>query len=307
MSKRMQATARFVAVGILAVLLTGCIKLNIDFTVSSDNTVNGTMVFAFSKQLLQLTGQSAQALLASSAPIPSSVPGLSAKPYDDGTFAGEEYTLDAVPLTQFSSDPSSPFRIVRSGDTFTLSGVLDLSSGAGVSGASGAIPGLDQALAGADIRISITFPGEVTDTNGVVDGTTVTWRPKIGERLEIHATASAIGSGSSSSSIVLIGLIALGVIAVIVVVMLVMKGRRSPAPGADTAESMTPMPPSEAPAMQAPPSIPPPSMPAPPPPAAPMPEAAPPETPAPTEMPPPEPPAPPETPPSPSAPPSEGS
>jgi hypothetical protein len=296
MSKRMQATARFAAVGILAILLTGCIKLNIDFTVSSDNTVNGTMVFAFSKQLLQLTGQSAQALLASSAPIPSSVPGLSAKPYDDGEFAGQEYTLDAVPLTQFSDDPSSPFRIVRSGDTFTLSGVLDLSSGAGVSGASGAIPGLDQALAGADIRISITFPGEVTDTNGEVDGNTVTWMPKIGQRLEIHATAGAIGSGSSStSSIVLIGLIALGVILVIVVVAFVMKGRRKPGPGGDTAEGMTPMTPSEAPAMQAPPSIPPPSMPPPPAPAAPTTEAAPqqmppppaPEMPAPPEMPPP--------------------
>jgi hypothetical protein len=288
MSKRMQATARFVAVGILAVLLTGCIKLNVDFSVSSDNTVNGTMVFAFSKQLLQLTGQSAQALLASSAPIPSSVPGLSAKPYDDGEFSGEEYTLDAVPLTQFSDDPSSPFRIVRTGDTFTVSGVLDLSSGAGVSGASGAIPGLDQALAGADIRISITFPGEVTDSNGVVDGTTVTWMPKIGQRLEIHATAGAIGSGSSStSSILLIGLIALAVIAVIVVVALVMKGRRTAGSGGDIAEGMTPMTPmtpSEAPAMQAPPSIPPPSMP--PSPAAPATEP-PPETPAPPEMPPP--------------------
>jgi len=288
MSKRMQATARFVAVGILAVLLTGCIKLNIDFTVSSDNTVNGTMVFAFSKQLLQLTGQSAESLLASSAPVPSSVPGLSAKPYDDGEFAGQEYTLDAVPLSQFSSDPSSPFRIVRTGDTFTLSGVIDLSSGAGVSGASGAIPGLDQALAGADIRISITFPGAVTDTNGVVDGTTVTWTPKIGQRLEIHATASAIGSGSSStSSILLIGLVALGVIAVIVVVMLVMKGRRKPGPSGDTAEGMTPMTPSEAPAMQAPPSIPPPSMPPPSPPADPAAEAAPPAMPTPPEMPPP--------------------
>src|SRR5438093_561189 len=117
MSKRMQATARFVAVGILAALLTGCITLNIDFSVSSD------------------------------------------------------------------------------------------------------------------IRISLTVPGAVTDSNGEVDGNTVTWRPKIGQRLEIHATASAIGSGSSTSSILLIGLIALGVIAVIVVVALVMKGRRAPGPG----------------------------------------------------------------------------
>jgi hypothetical protein len=265
MSKRMQATARFVAVGIVAVLLTGCIKLNVDFTVSSDNTVSGTMVFAFSKQLLQLTGQSAQDLIGSSAPIPSSVPGMSAKPYDDGEFAGEEYTFDAVPLTQFNSDDPTSISIVRSGDTFTVSGVLDLSSATGASGATGTIPGLDQALAGADIRISIAFPGAVTDSNGVVDGSTVTWNPKIGQRVELRATAGAIGSGSSStSSIVLIGLIALGVIVLIVVVTLVMRGRRSGGSGGDTAEGMTPMTPSEAPAMQAPPSIPPPSMPPPP-------------------------------------------
>jgi hypothetical protein len=263
MSKRMQATARFVAVGIVAVLLTGCIKLNVDFTVSSDNTVSGTMVFAFSKQLLQLTGRSAQGLIGSSAPIPSSVPGMSAKPYDDGEFAGEEYTFDAVPLTQFNSDDPTSISIVRSGDTFTVSGVLDLSSATGASGATGTIPGLDQALAGADIRISVTFPGAVTDSNGVVDGSTVTWNPKIGQRVELRATAGAIGSGSSStSSIVLIGLIALGVI---VVVALVMRGRRNAGSGGDTAEDMTPMPPSEAPAMQAPPSIPPPEMPPPPP------------------------------------------
>jgi hypothetical protein len=265
MSKRMQATARFVAVGIVAVLLTGCIKLNVDFTVSSDNTVSGTMVFAFSKQLLQLTGQSAQDLIGSSAPIPSSVPGMSAKPYDDGEFAGEEYTFDAVPLTQFNSDDPTSISIVRSGDTFTVSGVLDLSSATGASGATGTIPGLDQALAGADIRISVSFPGAVTDSNGVVDGSTVTWNPKIGQRVELRATAGAIGSGSSStSSIVLIGLIALGVIVLIVVVTLVMRGRRSGGSGGDTAEGMTPMTPSEAPAMQAPPSIPPPSMPPPP-------------------------------------------
>ena len=94
MSKRGHATARSVAVGILAVLLTGCIKLNVDFNVSSDNEVSGTMVFAFSKQLLQLTGQSAYQLIGSSAPIPSNAQGVSAKPYDDGEFAGEEFTFE---------------------------------------------------------------------------------------------------------------------------------------------------------------------------------------------------------------------
>ncbi len=274
--------ARLAAVGLLTVLLTGCIKLNVDFDVSSDNTVSGTMVFAFSKQLLQLTGQSAQELIGSSAPIPSSVPGVSAKPYDDGEFVGEEFTFDGVPLTQFNADDPESLSIVRHGDTFTVSGVLDLSSGTGGSGGTGAsgatssIPGINQALGGADIRISITFPGSVTDTNGTVDGTTVTWKPQVGQRLELRATAGATGSGSSStSSIVLIGGIAL---VVIVAIGLFMKGRRKGTVD-DAAAGMTPMVPSEAPAMQAPPTMP---QPPPVPPAAPTTEAVPPgETPPP--------------------------
>lgn len=237
MSKRMRTTARLVAVGALAVLLTGCIKLNVDFNVSSDNKVSGTMIFAFSKQLLQLTGQSAEDLIGSSVPIPSDLQGVSSKPYDDGEFVGQEFSFDSVPLTQFDSsgDPEA-LSIVREGDTFKVSGVLDLSSATGASGATGSIPGVDQALAGAGIRISITFPGEVTDTNGTVDGRTVTWSPKIGDRLELRATASAIGSGSSSTStILLIGGIALGVIMVIVVIAKVMKRRTGGGPGADVA------------------------------------------------------------------------
>jgi hypothetical protein len=274
MSHRM---ARLAAVGLLAVLLTGCIKLNVDFDVSSDNTVSGTMVFAFSKQLLQLTGQSAQELIGSSAPIPSSVPGVSAKPYDDGEFVGEEFTFDGVPLTQFNADDPESLSIVRHGDTFTVAGVLDLSGGTGGSGGTGAsgatssIPGINQALGGADIRISITFPGSITDTNGTVNGTTVTWKPQVGQRLELRATAGATGSGSSStSSIVLIGGIAL---VVIVAIGLFMKGRRKGTVD-DAAAGMTPMVPSEAPAMQAPPTMP---QPPPVPPAAPTNEAVPPE------------------------------
>ena len=273
MSHRM---ARLAAVGLLAVLLTGCIKLNVDFDVSSDNTVSGTMVFAFSKQLLQLTGQSAQELIGSSAPIPSSVPGVSAKPYDDGEFVGEEFTFDGVPLTQFNADDPESLSIVRHGDTFTVSGVLDLSGGAGASGATSSIPGINQALGGADIRISITFPGSVTETNGTVDGTTVTWKPQVGQRLELRATAGATGSGSSStSSIVLMVGIGLVVIVAIIVIALVMKGRRKGAvDGAGAGAGMPPMVSSEAPAMQAPPTMP---QPPPTPPAAPTTEAAPPE------------------------------
>ena len=43
-----------------------------------------------------------------------------------------------------------------------------------------------------ELYVPITFPGEVLETNGRVQGTTVTWRPVFGERTEITAVASAV-------------------------------------------------------------------------------------------------------------------
>ena len=251
MSKRMRTAGRLVAVGALAVLLTGCIKLNIDLSVSSDNKVSGNMVFAFSKQLLQLTGQSAQDVIGSAAPIPSDLPGLSSKPYDDGDFAGEEFTFSDVPLSQFANSGSDSLNIVRDGDVFKVSGVLDLSTDQTTGSAN--IPGLQDALSSADIRISITFPGAVSGSNGEIDGNTVTWRPKIGDRLELQATGSAIESGSSSTTtILLIAGIALVAVIVIVAVAMTMRRRR----GAEAVPAMAGGP-LDAPAVgQAPPAPP---------------------------------------------------
>ena len=232
---------RVVGAVLLALLLTGCIKLNVDLNVSSSNTVDGTMIFAFSKQLLAITGQSADQLLQSSAPLPTDVPGLSTKPYEDDKFAGEEFTFEGVPLEKFNGTGEEDLRIERQGDVFEVSGVLDLSSAggaSGITGPSGLGDAVNQAFSTADIRISITFPGAVTRSNGEVDGNTVTWRPKLGQRLELQATAKATGGGSSSSTILLI-VIAVAAVAVIVVVAFLLARRsKGGGPGTAGAEGM---------------------------------------------------------------------
>lgn len=274
-----RTAARLVGAGLLALLLTGCIKLHVDLDIGSNNTVSGTMIFAFSKQLLAITGQSADQLLASSAPLPTDVPGLSSKPYQDSDFAGEEFTFHSVPLSQFNgSDPES-LQIQRQGDVFKVSGVLDLSNATqGVTGATGLGNAVNQALSTADIEITMRFPGKVTSSNGDVHGNSVTWKPKVGQRLELQATASAIGSGGSSTTILLIVIAAAAVVVIVIVaVALSRRGRGAPpTPGeADTTPMMAPAAPAGPPLGDATSAMPPAAPPTPPPPEAPGSDATP--------------------------------
>jgi hypothetical protein len=251
---------RVVAVGLLAFLLTACLKLDMNLEVSSDNTVSGTVIFAVQKQLLELAGGSVDDLVGS-APLPSDAPGVTVSDYEDDQFAGKEFSFDAVPLEQFSGDTEEELKITRDGDVFHVSGTLDLSSG--LSGATG-VTGFDPSafLQGAELKIQITFPGPVSDANGEISGNTVTWVPEIGDRLELQATASAIesGGGSSVTLWLIIGGVAVVLLIVIVVVMS-QRRKRAAATGTAGAEmgeaGATPadvMPPSAAPPAAAPPT-----------------------------------------------------
>lgn len=260
--------ARGAALGVLALALTGCLKLDMDLSVATDDTVSGDVVFAVDKQLLELSGQSAEDLLGTAAALPSDVQGVSAQPYEDDTFAGQQFTFDAVSLEQFNQESGSAdqLRIVREGDTFVVSGVLDLSSAlSGATGANG-FPGAEELFRSAEMRIRIAFPGEVIDTNGEVDGTTVTWVPTVGERLDIQATASAIEGGGGGSTMTILLIVGGIVIVAAIVVGLLLARRRRPAVatagfGADSsaptaapgATPSQPIPPASAPTEPTPP------------------------------------------------------
>ncbi len=189
MGSKVRIVGRVMAVGVLAVLMSACLKLDMNLNVSSDNTVSGSVIFAVEKSLLELSGQSFDDILGSSAPLPSDAEGVSVTDYEDDQFAGKEYTFDSVPLAQFAGDSSGQLSITRDGDVFHVSGTLDLSSvgATGPSGLSGFDPG--QFLQGAELKIQITFPGEVTESNGEISGNSVTWVPVIGESLDLQATA----------------------------------------------------------------------------------------------------------------------
>ena len=184
----------------LALLLTGCLKLDMAITISPDDTVDGQLVFAVNEQLLELTGQDVDDMLGN-ATVPSNVEGATQEPYDDGEFVGTQVTFEDVALSELSeaSDAES-LTIVRTGDTYEVDGVMDLSTEDADLQGNPFEDQITEAFDTAQLRIESTFPGEVLETNGQVDGTTVTWEPVFGERNVLTAVASASGDGASDTA-----------------------------------------------------------------------------------------------------------
>jgi LppM domain len=247
MSRRARTAGRIGALVALVFLMTGCIKLNMNLGINSDNTVSGTVEFGVQKELLDLTGQNVEDLLGSDAPFPSSAPGVTIEPFDDGEFAGQQFIFEDLPIEQFNSGgvagasgataggAGDTLQIARQGDTFVVTGVLDLSSG--LSGATGPFGGTGgaQFFESAEIRIAITFPGEVLQApGGEIDGNTVTYVPEFGELLEINATGSAVDNGEaadvvggSDSFLPLILIIGGVALVLLIVLLLVVRGRKN--------------------------------------------------------------------------------
>jgi hypothetical protein len=306
-SRRARTAGRIGAFVALVFLMTGCIKLNMNLGINSDNTVSGTVEIGVQKELIDLTGQNVEDLLGRDAPLPSNAPGVTVEPFDDGEFAGRQFILEDVPIEEFNSGgivgasgatgasgPTSgagdSLQIVRQGDTFVVTGVLDLSSA--LSGVTGPLAGTGgaQFFESADIRIAITFPGEVLEApGGEIDGNTVTYLPEFDERLEINATGSALDNGEaadvvggSDSFLPLILIIAGVVLVLLIVVFFVVRGRRHEDGGGTPSgfgEAGSAAPPIAPPPVAAPTGAPTDA----PPPAPPMPPLAPPPPPPPAE------------------------
>lgn len=228
----------------LVILLSSCIKLNMDLTVSPDNTVSGSAIVAIDKQLLALTGQPVDQIFGGDTIAPAGTQGVTTKDYEDDTFIGQEITFEGAPIAALGeSEDADALKIVREGDVFTVTGALDMTNDAGGDATNGAA---EDVLASADIRISITFPGPVTSSNGEIDGNTVSWSPTIGQRTELQAQASAIPSGSASSPVLWIVIAA--AVAVVVVGAVMMMRRRSVTTADGPSDPAAPEVPSEPPA-----------------------------------------------------------
>ena len=211
----MKRLARSTALALFAVVaLSGCIRYNVDMTLSEDDTASGTIVIAVQKGVGEQMGvandQEALAQLFGESPFGAN---FTPKEYAEGDWVGQSYTFDAVPITDLA-DLASLFTVTRDGDAFSVDG----------SGAPVTADEQSQLPPGAESKLSITFPGDVIEHNGTLEGKTVTW-DLFTMTDSVHATAGATGSGSGPAFPLwlLIGggtaLVALIAAAVLVIVM----------------------------------------------------------------------------------------
>ncbi|HYJ61930.1 MAG TPA: hypothetical protein VE032_10750 [Actinomycetota bacterium] len=227
MSSTVRRTARIALALSLAVLLAGCLKAKQDLTLHPDDTVDGVVLVAVSEELIELSGSTAEEVLQQitegESPIPEGID-AEIEDYQEDGFVGKTFTFTGAPISAINDQ--GDLSITHEGDTFVVDGDVDLS--AGETPIDPTDPATQELMSEFDVSLSVTFPGEVSDHDGSLDGTTVTWTPAFGEATSIHAVGSAIDEGSSS---LLWILIALGVIVLIaVVVIVVLRGRGTTAP-----------------------------------------------------------------------------
>jgi len=233
-------------VAVLALLLTGCFRVNFDLEVSPENTVAGTAVIAVDQDLLELSGQSVDQFF-NEADLSDLPANASIDDYEEDGFIGKQVTFDQVPLDEFQQNETlsgagtggESLSIEREGDEFVVSGGFDM-SGPEFTGQD--VP--QQFLDNFEFRITMTFPGPVTSSTGQVDGNTVTWEPKFGDNTRIEARASAIPSTSSPWLMILLiagGALLLGGL----VYVLTHRAKPAPAMGPDDGTA-TPVDPSVA-------------------------------------------------------------
>jgi hypothetical protein len=176
--------------------LSGCIKLDMDLQVRSDDTIDGAIIFAIDKKVVESLGGDPKDVFESSSPE-AVVPGggdVTTEVYDQDGKYGQKVTFTGAPLESFGSgteDTSDDLSIVREGEFFVLNGNLDLSDAAGGAPTESPDAITQQILDSFDIRVAVSFPGAVVESNGEIDGSTVVWTPKPGESLTLTAKAYA--------------------------------------------------------------------------------------------------------------------
>jgi len=174
----------------LAVLLSGCLKYDLTLVVNEDDTLDGTLIVAVAREFAvgeDIFGQSGE--------LTPSEGSVTKEPYEDADYLGSRYVITGVPISEIdalSTDRSTRFSLTREGEEYLLDATVNFN-----------VAGTETVPMEASFSalVSFTFPGAVLESNGTIDGNSVTWtqlRPDADNTLT--ARASAIGNGQASSA-----------------------------------------------------------------------------------------------------------
>jgi hypothetical protein len=187
----MRKIAALIGVILASLTLSSCIKMDINLVVNKDATVSGYTIFAFAESLAELGGD--QSTSPADDLINTEAEGVTVSKYEKDGFVGQKYSFSRVPFSEFSKSEAAKDELtfVREGNTITVIGALDLSNED--DGGSADEFGAEWAksiMASAELDVRITFPGKVIKSTGTIsaDGRTVSWKPEIGEKLDLATT-----------------------------------------------------------------------------------------------------------------------
>ncbi len=183
------------AAAVTALALAGCMKIQTDLTLSPDNTGSMSMIMATSDEFAKSMDMDPQEFWDSMASsLESDAPeGATQEPYAEDGYTGVKYTVDNVPIETLSDPDMS---VERVGDEFVFTGSMDLSNETGTE-TTATDDAMTKMITDSFVaQVSVTFPGEVSEYDGELNGTTVTWKPVYGAVTEMNARGSAIAGGS---------------------------------------------------------------------------------------------------------------
>ena len=177
--------------------------MDMAITLNDDDTFDGSVVMAFSDELAQSLDMDPQEMWDQmGSEMESDLPeGATQEPYAEDGYTGTRITYADQPIAQLDSGAADSISVTREGDEYVVSGSMDMTDEEfdPDTGDATSDEMTRQMMESLDIRIAITFPGEVTESNGEIDGNTVTWTPVVGETNEMTARGSAVAGGSAGS------------------------------------------------------------------------------------------------------------
>ncbi|MDI1465495.1 hypothetical protein QEZ54_31450 [Catellatospora sp. KI3] len=176
------------ALALVAFGLSGCMKLDMDLTVNSNDTLDGTAVVALDRKLLSMGGQSPEKAFDQAGDTVKDLPkGSRTEVYDDGKFYGKKIIYDDLSFAAFNSGGAGAPRIEHANGKYTFT--ADLKTGSSDLGPQAELA--RPLLSGIQITIALTFPGDVIehDAHARVDGRKVTWQLSLGEDNRLRAVA----------------------------------------------------------------------------------------------------------------------
>lgn len=210
-------------VGSLVLLLSGCVRFQADLSFNTDDTVDGSIVVAMAlgdqddakSQAAASVEQIESQLLGSL----RGETGVRASEYDQDGYYGTRFDLDDTPLSAFNGGGNEgKLALSRMGEEYVFSGLLNFTPDDGED----AVDPDDDTT---NITVSITFPGTVTEHNGELNGTTVSWSASPESKIEMDARGNVTPDGPPFWVTLVVSLAGLAV--VVAVLVMVLRRRRS--------------------------------------------------------------------------------